>query len=147
MASSAQRKGIRGVSRLRKKLRKMPDEIVADVRLAIADSAEIVKLEQLRRVPVAEGDLARSIEVKLGGDKLSAEIGPGARTKRARDDAGWRSHFTEFGTRPHGGHPGTRPQPFIFPGFEAAKPQIRKIIDTAVDKALRDVVAMGGSND
>lgn len=93
--------GLANVSRLRRKLRRLPAEATDEVRTEIADAAEFVKFEQLKRVPVDEGDLATSIEVKLGSDKLSASIGPGARTRKARKLAGWRAHFVEFGTKAH----------------------------------------------
>jgi HK97 gp10 family phage protein len=130
--SNRRARGYASVSRLRKKLARMPDDIVKDVRDAISDSAEVLRFEMLQRVPVDTGMLAETIEIKLGRDKLSARVGPGARTKKARK-RGFRALFLEFGTR----HMAARP--FIFPALEARKTEIKSAIDNAVDRALRRV--------
>ena len=164
MATAAQKRGLSGVSQLRRKLRRMPEDVREVVQKAIADGAELVKFEQLKRVPVDEGDLAASIEIKLSGDKLAAEVGPGARTMKAKRAAGWRSHFVEFGTRPHstkpqarllkggqkegagkgGMHPGTPARPFIRPALKENMGEITKMIDAAVDQALKKASDGGG---
>lgn len=59
----------------------------------------------------------------------------------------WR--FLEFGTRPHinsgmfagSQHPGTAPQPHIFPTWRAMKPKAKKKLNAAINKAVRK--AMG----
>lgn len=164
MATAAQKRGLAGVSSLRRKLRRMPEDVQDVVKRAILDSAELIKFHQLRKVPVDEGDLAASIEIKLSGDKLSAEIGPGARTMKAKRAAGWRSHLIEFGTRPHstkpqarllkggqkegegkgGQHPGMPARPFIRPALKENMDDVTKIIDDAVDWALKKASAGGG---
>lgn len=131
MSTAKQRSGLRGVAKLRRQLRRLPDFVTEDAREAISDAAELVKFEQLQRVPVEEGDLAASIEIKLGRDKLSAEIGPGARTKTARRRGGWRAHFAEFGTVTAPAHP------FVFPALESNRKLIIAIIESGVDSTLR----------
>ena len=115
----------------------MPGEFTDEARHAIADAADLIMFQQLRDVPVDEGDLARSIEIKLGNDKLSAEIGPGARTKKAQREAGWRAKFTEFGTEPSKKRrAGTRAKPFVVPSLEKHRREVIQMIDAGVDKAL-----------
>lgn len=168
MASSAQRSGLRNVNRLRRKLRKMPDDIRKEVQAAVAETAELVRQEAISRIDPSDKDLRQSIEVKLSGDKLAAQIGSGARTKKAYKLAGWRAHWTEFGTRPHslskgaslGGakkrekgqstgaqHPGQAARPYLLPGLKAAAPKVIKKLDEAVDKALRAAAADTGADE
>lgn len=132
MSANRQARGYASVSRLRRKLRRMPDDIVDEVRKAVTDGAEILRFEMLNRVPVDTGILAETIEIKLGRDKLSATVGPGARTKKARL-RGFRALFIEFGTQ------NMSARPFIFPALESRKNEIRTHIDRAVDRALRRV--------
>ncbi len=127
------RSGISNGGRLRRKLRRMPDDARRATQDAIAEAAELVKFEQLNRVPVDEGDLARSIEIWIKGDRLTAKIGPGARTKKARTLAGWRAHFIENGVL---GRPAQR---FIFPAIEIHRRTIIKMIDDGVGRSLRRV--------
>jgi len=125
------RSGISNGGRLRRKLRRMPEAAREATQDAIADAAELVKFEQLERVPFDSGDLAASIEIWIKGDRLTARIGPGARTKKARTLAGWRAHFAEFGTQ---SAPAT---PFIFPALESQRRHIIKMIDKGVGVSLR----------
>lgn len=132
MASTRrQRSGLRGVGKLRRQLRRLPDEVTQPVREAIVDSADFLEFQMLSRVPRDEGDLAGSIEKRFGRDGFSAEVGPGARTKTARRRAGWRAHFAEFGTQKM---PAT---PFVFPSLEYGRHWILKRIEDAVDRVLR----------
>lgn len=127
--------GVRGVSRLRKKLRRVPVEIRKEVVAAIADAGELLRFEMLKRVPRDEGDLASVIELKFSNDKLAIDVGPGVKSKRSFRLAGWRAHFSEFGTLT------ASAQPFMGPAFEAAKKLAAQMINKAVDKALRRAAA------
>jgi len=69
---------IKGVNRLRRTLRRAPDEISDGVVEVVRNGAEAVRLDAVTRVPVDEGDLRRSIDVKYGRDGLTAVVGPGA---------------------------------------------------------------------
>ncbi|KEA07482.1 phage protein, HK97 gp10 family [Rhizobium rhizogenes] len=50
-------------------------------------------------------------------------------------------NWLEFGTAPHGAHPGTAAQPHVFPTYRAMKPAIKKKIRAAVNRGVRE--AMG----
>jgi HK97 gp10 family phage protein len=74
--------------------------------------------------------------------------------------ASWIWRFLEFGTAPHstakgggtvagkksaaadpsGMHPGTTAQPHIFPAWRAAKPQAKKRLSAAINKAVREAM-------
>lgn len=130
MASARQAAGLRGVSDLRKKLRKLPKEAREGVQKEVKDWGDAIRFEQLRDAPKDSGDLAASIEVKLGGDKLSGTVGPGARTKKAKRLAGWRAHFSEFGTVK------MRARPFIRRSLEKNRARIAKDMGIAVKRAI-----------
>ena len=133
----ARRSGLAGVSRLRRTLKRMPPEFTDAARKSVSEAAELIKFQQLRDVPVETGDLAQSIEIRLGSDKLSAEIGPGARTKKAQRLAGWRAKFTEFGTEPSRKRKGGTPaKPFVVPSLEKHRGEVIQMIDDGVDRAL-----------
>ncbi len=76
---SARRSGLSGVSRVRRVMRRLPDEMTAEVKEAIADSAEAVRLDIIANAPEDEGDLKRSVAAKFSPDKLAVYVGPGAR--------------------------------------------------------------------
>jgi hypothetical protein len=76
---SARRSGLSGVSRVRRVLRRLPDEMTAEVKDAIAESAEAVRLDIIANAPEDEGDLKRSVAAKFSPDRLAVYVGPGAR--------------------------------------------------------------------
>lgn len=81
------------------------------------------------------GALKASIEsrmTRIAGDP-SAVVVP----SRKRRAGGHHAHLVEFGTAPHGGHPGTRPQPFFVPGIEASEARALDVME----KILLDAIA------
>ena len=67
---------VQGANKLRRTLRRAPDEISGGVRKAVNDSAEAVRLDAVTRVrPVS---IKQSIEIKKGRDGLTAMVGPSA---------------------------------------------------------------------
>jgi len=71
--------GVRGANKLRKTLRRAPEEIREGVVTAVDRGAEAVWADAVERVPRDEGDLARAIQIKKGRDGLTAVVGPGAK--------------------------------------------------------------------
>lgn len=121
-----------GSQSLRRKLKRMPDEVKGGVQEAIKDSMEVVYADALSRVPVDEGDLAAALHRKLSSDKLGARIGYWRKGNARRwKRGGWRAHFIEFGTRFKSA------QPFLNPAFRKNKAWIINRIDKAVGVALR----------
>ena len=131
MARVSKRKGLRGVNNLRRILRRIPDEMTAEVRQEIKESAELIEYDAKVNVHKDSGDLAAAISHKLGRDKLSASIGFDARWKKLWRLAGWRAHFVEFGTSK------TRARPFLFPAWEMNKKDIEKRIAKAINNTLK----------
>lgn len=62
------------------------------------------------------------------------------------------AHLVEFGTRPHPNkgkfagtmHPGTRPQPFFYPGYRAHKKSVRARIARAINRSAKKAVLGNG---
>lgn len=149
---------VEGGAKLRRLLRRIPDDITVELRREMSEAAELTEFEMLKRVPVKGGGLARSIGKKPAKDGLLWMVGPGARGKYAMKVGGWRAKFVEFGTRPHSlakgaslgfpkrrrkkqgqgaQHPGSAPNPFVRPAFLAAKRIFRPRINAALDRALK----------
>lgn len=81
MASTrAQRRGLNGVSSLRKKLRNMEPIVQSGIREAIVEAAVHIEADAQSFVPKDTGDLAASIEFKVSADGLAAVIGPAAKS-------------------------------------------------------------------
>lgn len=159
------RRGLRGASQLRRKLRRLPDEITAETKKEIRDFAEAVRLDAIKLVPKDTGTLARNISKKLARDGLEARVGVlGAKARREA----FYAKMVEFGTRPHstsrgaqlvnvrhrkkarpgagagGMHPGVPARPYLFPAFEMNKEYFRNRLRKAIDRALR--MASSGIN-
>jgi HK97 gp10 family phage protein len=137
MASS-----LRGVPRLRRKLRRMEPEVRASVAAAVLEGAEEIRDEAKRRVPTDTGSLRDYIQVVRGAssDRLSWRVGvPVPKTRRGKPKRQWPFYaiFIEFGTVR------MRARPFLFPAFEARKRAVFARIRKAVDRALAKV-ANGG---
>lgn len=75
----ARRSKVQGVTKLRRKLRRIDPEATRELRAALANAAARIEATATQLVPVDTGDLAGSIEHLISRDGLSAVIGPGAR--------------------------------------------------------------------
>jgi HK97 gp10 family phage protein len=122
------------VSRLAEALRQAAQQSGVTTQQVLVQSANHILAEMEAKVPVRSGNLRRSLRIEVGADKVT--IGPDA------EQAPY-GGYVEFGTRAHdivprkpggvlvftvGGtkvftrkvrHPGTRPQPYVVPAFEA----------------------------
>jgi HK97 gp10 family phage protein len=149
---------ILGAQSLRRKLKRMPDDIKAGVQEAIKDGADVIRFDALRAVPVRSGALAQAIKSMISSDKLGAKIGFWKKgNERMWKLAGWRARFIEFGTK--GYEPGeTRHEkgsrrkhkikhhipahpahPFLGPAYRKNKGWVIDRIKTAVNRALERV--------
>jgi HK97 gp10 family phage protein len=126
-------RGYKKIDRVRKLLRRLPDEITAEVKKVISNSIQEIHYHQLQDVPKRTGQLARAIKYRIEKDGLKASSGLSNQQgfKREWRMAGWRGHFVEFGTIKQAA------QPFIFNGLRKQIPVIKKEIKEAVKKALR----------
>lgn len=126
-----------GATRLRRKLRRFPEEATAEVRTAISEAAEAVHAEALGRVPVDTGTLARNLSYRVSKDGLEARVGIlGAKAKREAYYGG----FVEFGTS-------RKPaRPYLRPALEQERAHFRPRINKAVTAAVRKIGTDRGGN-
>jgi HK97 gp10 family phage protein len=90
------------------------------------------------RAPVMSSNASFSSggQGKLGGDPdLTVWIYAGT---EARDKDGWYARFVEFGTAPHGAHPGTSPQPFFFPAIRLLRKDVKRNIARVFNRSLKN---------
>lgn len=157
------KRAYQGVDKLRRLLRKIDPELTDNVRAVIRKGSQGIEFNMLASVPVDEGDLQQSISFKTGRDGFTAYIGPGvdrasitklgfgmseqkhtrsgALTKAtiANNDARfqlYKAHWIEYGTKPHGGHPGQPARPFMTPAYDANKGWIQADLKNAIKEAL-----------
>lgn len=157
----ARRSRIIGVNKLRRKFRRMPDDVTSEVRSAIVDSADIVRANALAGVPVDQGDLQRSIDYVISRDGLTTVIGPGVRKtrsllKRAKSLFGatklnmqdatkhdlmqfFKGYWIEFGTKGSARRnvPAQPARPFMTPAYLVSRFWIKNRVKGAVARALR----------
>lgn len=157
----ARRAGWQNLSRLRRKLRRMPETARAEVGDAIIDGAITIFKSIADEVPVDTGELKAALGLKFSkraGVVEGAKIGYSPKISRRKwDRAGWRAHFVLFGTK--GGtitrviRRGDRrvkqrlrmpPKPannFIARGANRVKDRVIARVDGAVIEALKKVAA------
>lgn len=75
----ASRSRMTGNTKLRRTLRRIDPAITQELRDVVKDGLEAIKWDAISFVPIDEGDLARSIDYKLGRDGLTGVVGPGAK--------------------------------------------------------------------
>lgn len=136
----ARRSSFAGVNRLRRTLRRIDPDARRLVQKAVADGAEAIRQDARALVPRDTGDLARGIDVALGRDGLTAQIGisPGGGKKRraARADLFY-ARFIEFGTKGGNGQPARPARPFMGPAFDLNRTYVLDRMAEAIGKALR----------
>lgn len=152
------------LSKTRKLLRRLPDDLTDPVRSAFekgaSDIAEEARFNLASTRNTETGDLMASIEYKVSRDGLTAVVGPGAKAaniiKKATGSSFatrstkvrmskrsksllfqfFKGYWLEFGTK----H--IAPRPFMGPAFDANRERIsadvQRGISSALDKAARD---------
>ena len=100
--------------------------------------AKLVQAAAKSRAPKRSGALKQSIGIKTrkgtrgktlalavvgARTKVRKMVKPARGTKKVLAVPGKYAHLVEKGTKPHGGHPGARAQPFLKPGFDSVKDQ------------------------
>jgi HK97 gp10 family phage protein len=164
----SQRRGLQGLSSLRKKLRNMEKIVESGIKPAIRDAAIAIQLDAIQRVSVDNGDLQRSIDFKISPDGLAAVIGPSAKSAAvAREVRGsafatrstvslggiskkalfqfFKGYWLEFGTKgaPDRNIPPQQARPFMQPAYDVNKAWAIARVKTEVDKQLK---TMAGDN-
>lgn len=142
----APRSRVLGGQTVRRQLRRLPNEIIRDVRREVADGGEAILADAQKLAPepgrnrYATGKLKKGLKLRLSKDGLTARVGTlGKRRPR-------HAHLVEFGVAPHTitmpdgsvrHHPGQAAQPFLLPAYKLHRDTTVKAIAAAVNRALR----------
>lgn len=149
---------IEGLDRLNRKLTKaIPAAAYRRVKEALEASANEAVATMKRLAPVDDGDLQMSISWTWGdapkGALAIATSKGSADGMRITIYAGggnaFYARFVEFGTAPHvnGGlyagskHPGTRAQPFFFPGWRMVRRKVKGRVTRNIKKAIKEAAS------
>ncbi|WP_108398787.1 HK97-gp10 family putative phage morphogenesis protein [Devosia submarina] len=151
---------ILGLDRLKRKLKRFPQVVEAEIKAAMETSAnEIVALAK-SLAPADSGDLRNSIAWTYGDAPQGAIVLGKVKGRQSRNlkitvyaggpDA-YYARFIEFGTAPHvnggrfaGSHnPGTAAQSFFYPAYRANRKRAKGRVTRAVNKAAKKVAAGG----
>lgn len=123
---------IKGLKELDEKIKKMSFKNRKKILTsAVRKAANVVKRKAKKLVPVEDGDLKKKIRT------LTEQSGDGAIAYV--DSRHYTSHMIEFGTAPHGGHPGTAPRSFIRAAFGETKDEQLAMIQKAVEEGIDKV--------
>jgi hypothetical protein len=147
----------------------MDGAVTRELRDVVRESLDDIEKDALGLVPVDQGDLAQSIEVKMSSDGLSGIVGPGVRAaeivRRATGSAFgvtsakvnlsasnkhaifqfFKGYWKEFGTKGSAEKniPAQPATPFMAPAYEFNRPRIRDRVKSAIDRVLERVAGGG----
>jgi hypothetical protein len=130
----ARRSSYQNVSRLRRSLRRFPDELKGPIKRAMEHAGAELAREIADRAPVEEGDLKAAAHYQVSRDGLAVHAGYSKnRTgfKRKWRKGGFVALWQDFGAKQH---PAT---PFIAPAFRAKLARNLDLIEAAVDAVIR----------
>ncbi|MCZ4612358.1 HK97 gp10 family phage protein [Streptomyces sp. Lzd4kr] len=115
---------ITGIARLRERLEDLPDEIKQALVKGVKESAEAVRDDVKRNVPVDTGNLRESVDIRFREGGLVADVG-------WFDQQDFYAVFVEFGTR-------SRPaQPSLHPALDRERRNYRARLTEEVRRVLR----------
>lgn len=128
-----------GIEQMTRNLEKLGTRVaLRGPNAAVRAGGSAIVREMRRRAPKDTGSLRKSLGQKVKTYKRSQSVTSiiGARSKRyetskGRKNPAYTAHLVEFGTKPHGGHPGTAAKPFMRPAWDASAPAARQ---AAIDK-------------
>lgn len=137
---------LQGLEDLRRTLRQLDPSEARGVKTAmLKKAAEPMRQRMSELAPVEEGkpDLRDTMviqavrkvddldigEIKLQDDESAVAVGP--------NQFGWYGLFQEFGTAPHGEHPGHPAQPFVRPAFDERLPAAIQILRDELFRYVR----------
>lgn len=153
-------RGYSGISKLRRTFRRMEPEIQRGITNKLKDAAVRIEADAVGHAIVQDikltGDTIHSITWKMGRDKSSVVIGPGAdktvwqkypfgnpvsvKMSPGQKKARWdftKGYWAEFGTAAHGNHPGQKARSFMNAAWEQNEESTRRRMREAVNKALQ----------
>jgi HK97 gp10 family phage protein len=147
---------IEGMSKTALAMKRMGAETVKQVEKALDEGAEEIAAKARQIAPRDTGELASAIEVRnsLDGFTATGAVGYFGRMvsgsaagltrfigvmPKDRKSPGWYAAWVEWGTTTRA------PQPFVKPAFFSLQKKVQGRIGRAVNKAIREVAARGGS--
>lgn len=155
----AQGRGYVKVNRVRRFMRRFPEEVRAPIRRVVANTTERILEDAWANVPKQTGDLAQSLSMRVSRDGLTAEVGQ--IKKRAQRKAFYGS-FVEFGTKGYskgatrrGRSSKTtkiirktvkaqRARPFLYPAAEKAVGLYKRDMRDAIKQTMEMITRSGG---
>ncbi len=142
-ARRRQRQGLAQVSRIRKILRQIPIQITKELKVAVAESAALVRDDMVALAPVDDGQLRSEIDMQVGRDGFTARIG--FITEKAQRKAFY-ARFLEDGTKgsPEHNIPPLSPHPFMAPALDLNRSKILDRMRDGMDRVFREAAGVGG---
>jgi hypothetical protein len=136
------RKRIIGASRLKRKLKRMPDLINEELKAVISEEANRLLTDVQAATPVSKmkrkkGHLRDAFEVKIAGDGLSARVGLLGKKKNREFFYG---KFLEFGTKK------IKKVGMFFRSWSKIRASVRLRVKDATEKALRKTAGWKASD-
>ena len=111
MSTARQRRGLAGVTKLRRTLRRLGPEARDGIKEVLVRGSQAIEADMMINIPKDTGETASNISYKIARDGLTARIG--FIGKRAVGD-GYAARFIEYGTK---GYPARNIPP------QAARPE------------------------
>jgi HK97 gp10 family phage protein len=134
MTTRRQRSGLRGVTKLRRTLRRIDPDITREVREEVERVTERILADMQSMVPKDTGDLAAALDKRVARDGLTARVGLVTKAKQ-RDF--FYARFIEFGTKEGKGPHPQEARPFMQPAFDVNETEAKRRITQAINDALR----------
>jgi hypothetical protein len=127
------RRRVSGNSKLRRQLRRWPEELRGDLRMVFTSAGALLRDQIWLNAPKDEGDMADEATFRVSRDGLSVQIGYSKRVgfKRAWKAGGFKALWQEYGTRHHAA------QPFVSVSYREKLREILDHIDRAVNRTIR----------
>jgi HK97 gp10 family phage protein len=139
-AVMAKRSRVSGTSKLRRQLRRFPEETRAELKAEFETSGKELRDTISANAPEDEGYLKEAAHYQVSNDGLSVVAGYSPKRtgfKRLWKRGGFTALWQEFGTKQH------RAQPFISPSFRQKLPGILARIEAAVNKTIKNAQNYG----
>lgn len=165
-STAAQRRGLQGTSKLRRKLRAMEKHVQSGIGDAVEDALKAVQADAIRFVAKDTGETASLIEYKQSSDRLTGVVGPGAKSaavKKAAAGSAWatrssklskvskrklmaffKGYWLEFGTKgaPDRNIPPQPARPFMQPAWDGNRAWAIDRVKKEVSKQLKRVAGL-----
>lgn len=143
---------MQGIEEMTRNLEKLGTRVaLRGPNAAVRAAGSVIIKEMRRRAPKDTGSLKKALGQRVKTYRRSKAVASiiGARSKRyetskGRKNPAYTAHLVEFGTKPHGGHPGTAAKPFMRPAWDASAPAAKQaVIDKMTEIFQKEAAAVG----